>query len=80
MELRRKLILTFIDSHYHTVKVLEEEIARLKKDASRETWTALKLLDRVSPEFGIKIITDRQVNDMDPDFSFDKALEEMEKE
>lgn len=81
IELRRKLRLTHLDWLYAKIKILEQRLIREKelhrKDVAREFWTStrlLNILEVTNPKEVLQILIDRKVNEMDPDFSFEKAI------
>jgi hypothetical protein len=79
VDLRRRLRLKALHSLYIKIDRLEAEIARRdewRQEAdAREIWAVRQLLSHVPAEIGERLLVDLQVNDMDPDFSFCKAIE-----
>ena len=78
VELRRKLRLTELETLYLRIKTLERKLDREKQyhreAQAREAWTIDRFLGHVLPQQAEAILIDRQVNDIDPDFSFEKAI------
>jgi len=86
--LRRKFVLTFIDMHYEIDAAAMRRIRRLEDEArqmdsqhmeeySKEAWTAKQLLEalmELDPRKAEAILVERQVNELDPDFSFRRAM------
>jgi hypothetical protein len=81
---RREIVLALIDAYYQVsaaaikrIQQLEAEIERRQEALAKEAWTAKLLLDKLTEldsEAAHAIIVDRQVNELDPDFSFRVAL------
>ena len=70
LALKRQYVLLFIDTQYQIRAASEKLVDRLREDLARELWTINQLLKYVAPEVSRRILIDRKVNDMDPDFSF----------
>jgi hypothetical protein len=78
IELTRDLRLLALQDLFRTISTLKRELEREKQwhreAQAREVWTINQFLKHVSPEQGQAVLIDRKVNDMDPDFSFVKAI------
>ena len=75
IELHRKIRLTALDWLYTKIAILQEQVQRMSKHAYLETWTWMQLLPHVPPEIRERVDVERTVNRMDPDFSFEQAVE-----
>lgn len=78
IDLQRKLRLLALEALYRKIKTLQTQLDQekqfLREAEAREVWTINRFLKHVSYEQGETILIDRKVNDMDPDFSFEKAI------
>jgi hypothetical protein len=78
IELRRTMRLELLDWLYAKIEILQQQLAREKayrlEAEARELWTAKQFLKVVPPDEAQRILIDRRVNNMDPDFSFEAAL------
>jgi hypothetical protein len=78
IELRRQARLLALETLYIRIHTLQRQLAREKEfhqeAEAREVWTINQFLKDVPPEQAQAILIDRKVNDMDPDFSFVKAI------
>jgi hypothetical protein len=72
------LRLTALETLYLRIKTLQRKLDREKQfhreAQAREVFTINQFLQHVSSEQAEAILIDRQVNDMDADFSFEKAI------
>ncbi len=75
---RREAVLVQLELLYLEIQNLNRRIASLERwqreGDAREVWTINQLLLHVPAETAERILVDRKVNDMDPDFSFCEAL------
>lgn len=78
IDLNRKTRLLGLQNLYRTISTLKRELEREKQwhreAQAREIWTINQFLKHVSAEQAEAILIDRKINDMDPDFSFVKAI------
>jgi hypothetical protein len=78
IELRRTMRLELLDWLYQKIEILQQQLAREKayrrEAEAREFWIAKQFLKLVPPDEAQRILIDRKVNIMDPDFSFEAAL------
>ncbi len=78
LELRRESRLLALERLYLKIEMLQRDLAREKKfhreAQAREVWTVNQFLKVLPREEAESILINRQVNDMDRDFSFEAAL------
>jgi len=75
---RRSLTLKCLEALYTRISRLEQELAREKERHSeacaREVWVTNEFVKRFPCEATQQILIDLQVNEMDHDFSFVRAI------
>ncbi len=74
IELRRQQRLLALEVMYLDIDRLKEELAAMKEIAARGVWTWKQLIDHVPADVRKRVLIEGQVNNMDPDFSFCKAI------
>ena len=80
VELRREGRLLALEALYQRIQMLQHELAQEKRVSleaqAREVWTINQFLEETPGDKAESILINRQVNNMDPDFSFGAALAE----
>jgi hypothetical protein len=75
---RRKLTLKCVEALYIRITHLEKDLAieqeRHREACAREVWVVNEFVKQFPCEATLQILVDLQVNDMDEDFSFRKAI------
>jgi hypothetical protein len=78
IELRRQVRLLALEALYRKIEMLQQELAQEKQfhreAQAREVWTINQFLKQIPSDRAEPILINRKVNDMDPDFSFERAL------
>lgn len=78
IEMRRQLRLLALEALYRKIETLKRKLDQEKQfhreAQAREVWTINQFLTQVRSDRASSILIDRKVNDMDPDFSFEKAV------
>jgi hypothetical protein len=75
---RRRLTLKCVEALYIRIAKLERDLAieqqRHREACAREVWVVNEFVKRFPCDATQEILIDRQVNDMDENFSFKKAI------
>ena len=74
LELRREYILTTLDHLGLTISQMKRLLAWYRENHARRLWHSLELAKHVTEEARQQIHIEMQVNDMDPDFSYERLL------
>jgi hypothetical protein len=84
IELHRKVRLSALQLLYRQIEMLQQQLAREKElhreNVAREVWTSTQLfniLEVTNPREALQVLVDRDVNEMDPDFSWVRWLREV---
>ena len=78
ISLRRELRLSALEALYRKIEMVQHELAQEKQfhreAQAREVWTINEFVKQTPSDLAEPILINRKVNDMDPDFSFERAL------
>lgn len=78
IEIRRQMRLLTLEMLYRKIEMVQHALAQEKQfhreAQAREVWTINQFLKQIPSDQAEPILINRKVNDMDPDFSFERAL------
>lgn len=74
IKLHREVRLLALEKLYSEVARLKQELAAMNEVTGRAVWTWKQLIDHVPADVRERVLIEGQVNAMDPDFSFCRAI------